>query len=156
MTRIQLPESSRNAAITLLNASTTELTDLSIQAKLAHWNVRGPHFLMYHQLFDQVAEHAREGSDSTAERVAALGGVAGLPVQDIATTSPLPTWPMTLRAEAKVLAALADRLGIVANHVRERIDQAALAEDADTADLLTELSRILDQDLWMLEAHEPA
>lgn len=152
--RHTLADSARKTSVALLNESTTELIDLSIQAKLAHWNVRGPHFLSYHQLFDQIVDHAREGSDLTAERVAALGAQAGLPIQKMATTTSLPQWPMELHHDHDVLSALADRVALVTNHMRQRIDKAAEANDANTADLFTEVSRQLDQDLWMLEAHE--
>jgi starvation-inducible DNA-binding protein len=37
--------------------------------------------------------------------------------------------------------------------VREAIDTAAAAGDADTADLFTGISRELDKQLWFVEAH---
>jgi hypothetical protein len=37
--------------------------------------------------------------------------------------------------------------------VRKAIDDATALNDADTADLLTEISRGVDKTLWMDEAH---
>jgi starvation-inducible DNA-binding protein len=48
---------------------------------------------------------------------------------------------------------LIDRYGKAANNIRESLDQADEAGDADTADILTEVSRGLDKALWFLEAH---
>ena len=41
----------------------------------------------------------------------------------------------------------------VGKAVREAIDEAAKAGDADTSDLFTGVSRDLDKRLWLLEAH---
>ena len=49
--------------------------------------------------------------------------------------------------------ALVERNGLHANNTRAGIDVADKAGDLDTADLLTELSRQLDKDLWFLQAH---
>ena len=51
------------------------------------------------------------------------------------------------------LQALVERYTLHGNAVREAIDQADEAGDADTADLFTEISRDLDKDLWFLQAH---
>ena len=48
---------------------------------------------------------------------------------------------------------VADRYAALAKTVRAGIDTVDEAGDADTADLLTGLSRTLDKALWMLEAH---
>jgi starvation-inducible DNA-binding protein len=37
--------------------------------------------------------------------------------------------------------------------VRKAIDDATALNDADTADLFTEISRAVDKSLWMVEAH---
>ena len=49
--------------------------------------------------------------------------------------------------------ALIERYSACANAVRQNIDDTDEAGDADTADLLTEVSRGLDKQLWFLEAH---
>ena len=42
---------------------------------------------------------------------------------------------------------------MVGKALRDGIDETDDAGDADTSDLLTELSRDIDKKLWMLEAH---
>ncbi len=44
----------------LLNERLADLIDLQLQAKQAHWNVKGPSFIALHQLFDSVAEETEE------------------------------------------------------------------------------------------------
>ncbi len=72
-TRNNLPESTRSTMVQLLNQRLAVSIDLQLQAKQAHWNVRGPHFYSLHKLFDEVVEQAIEFTDTIAERVAAWG-----------------------------------------------------------------------------------
>ncbi|MBE3551400.1 MAG: DNA starvation/stationary phase protection protein Dps [Kyrpidia tusciae] len=151
-TKISLPENVRRDMVELLNRHVVLLTDLAIQTKLAHWNVRGPHFIAYHELFDDLAGRLTELTDMVAERAATLGGTAGVPVQEVAKRTTLAVWPVEERRDAEVIRLLAERWAVVANSVREAI--AATAEtDPDTSDLFTEVSRQLDKDLWFLESH---
>jgi len=71
-----------------------------------------------------------------------------------AGASRLPEWPDDLADESAFVTALTERFAMVANSVREAIDTAARAGDADTADLFTGVSRSLDKSLWMLEASQ--
>ncbi|MDP1471854.1 DNA starvation/stationary phase protection protein Dps [Priestia megaterium] len=154
MTQFRKVQSRKNQEhmVELLNQHVTNLTDLFVQTKLAHWNVRGPHFIAYHELFDELAGHIPELIDTIAEQAAALGGVAGRPIQFIASETSLPAWPLEESRDLAVLAALTERWAIVANSVREAI-VASADEDPETSDLFTEVSRKLDKDLWFLEAH---
>ncbi len=73
-TRNDLPEATRRAMITLLNQQLADALDLGLQAKQAHWNVKGPNFLSLHELFDKVATELDELTDELAERAVELGG----------------------------------------------------------------------------------
>ena len=88
-TSVGVPENNRQALIALLNARLADSTDLKSQVKWAHWNVKGLHFIQLHDLFDSVASHLEEQSDSIAERITTLGGVANGTVREAAAKSGL-------------------------------------------------------------------
>ncbi|GAB2570839.1 DNA starvation/stationary phase protection protein Dps [Gracilibacillus alcaliphilus] len=145
-------EKSREHMIELLNQHVTDLTDLFIQTKLAHWNVRGSNFIAYHEFFDELAGHLPELIDSLAEQAGSLGGTAGKPVQFIPSETRLPAWELHNTKDIAVLEALTESWATAANNIREAVDISA-DEDPNTSDLFTEVSRALDKDLWFLESH---
>src|SRR5882672_12621018 len=96
----------RRAMIDLLNQELADVLDLGLQAKQAHWNVKGPHFIGLHELFDKVAEEVEEFTDSIAERAVELGGVALGTAQVIAKNSRLSSYPLDLASGKEHVAAL--------------------------------------------------
>jgi DNA-binding ferritin-like protein len=91
-----LPPVTRASVIELLNERLADVIDLELQAKQAHWNSKGPHFVGLHELFDRVALQAREYADELAERAVALGGVARGTIEEIAGQSTLPAYPLVV------------------------------------------------------------
>jgi starvation-inducible DNA-binding protein len=152
-TQNNLREQIRRKAIDLLNQQLADVLDLGLQAKQAHWNVKGPHFIGLHELFDKVAEELEEFTDGIAERAVELGGVALGTVQVIAKESSLGAYPLTISSGREHVAALSAALAKFGASTRTAIDTAGKAGDADTADLFTEVSRGVDKLLWMVEAH---
>ena len=55
-TRLDIGAESRTKAVSLLNQHLADTFDLMSQTKFAHWNVKGPHFIALHKLFDELAE----------------------------------------------------------------------------------------------------
>jgi starvation-inducible DNA-binding protein len=127
-----------------------------LQAKQAHWNVKGPNFIGLHELFDKVAEELEEFTDEIAERAVELGGVAQGTVQVVAKRSKLTPYPLDIASGKKHVAALADALAHFGASARAAIDAAAKAGDADTADLFTGVSPGVDKLIWLVEAHAQA
>ncbi|MCA9876367.1 MAG: DNA starvation/stationary phase protection protein Dps [Thermomicrobiales bacterium] len=152
-TGVDLPADVRAAVIVLLNEQLAATADLQSQVKQSHWNVKGTHFYPLHLLFDDLAEHLEDLTDEIAERVAALGGYAQGTVRMAAANSTLPELPVDINDGLDYVKALVDRYSIYASNLRAGIDTADAAGDADSADLLTEASRIADKDLWFLQAH---
>jgi len=155
-TRNDLPEKSRREAIDLLNQHLAEAIDLGLQAKQAHWNVKGPNFIGLHELFDKVAEEVEDFTDEIAERAVELGGMAQGTLQAVAGQSKLHPYPLDLVSGKAHVAELAGALARFGASVRAAIETANAFGDADTADLYTQVSRGVDKLLWMVEAHVQA
>jgi starvation-inducible DNA-binding protein len=152
-TRNDLAPSARQAAIEMLNVHLADAIDLERQAKQAHWNVKGPNFVGLHDLFDRVALQVRDYADELAERAVALGGIARGTVQVVARQSSLPDYPLEVDGWRTHVGSMQQALATFGRGVRRGIDDAAALNDADTADLFTEISRGIDKSLWMVEAH---
>ena len=152
-TKNDLAGKTRQAMVDVLNQHLADVLDLGLQAKQAHWNVKGPHFITLHELFDKLAEEIGEFSDDIAERTVALGGVALGTSQAIARKSRLDVYPTDLVAGESHVEAMATALGQFGKSVRAAIDISARLGDADTADLFTGISRGVDKMLWLVEAH---
>ena len=155
-TKNDLSEKTRRAMIELLNLHLADVLDLSLQAKQAHWNVKGPNFIGLHELFDKVGEELEEFTDEIAERAVELGGVALGTAQVVATGSRLAVYPLDISSGGAHVAALSDALAKFGASARAAIDVAAKTGDADTGDLFTVVSRGVDKLLWLVEAHAQA
>jgi starvation-inducible DNA-binding protein len=152
-TRNGLSLSIRTQSVALLNRRLADAVDLGSQVKQAHWNVRGASFIALHELFDEVATRVKDQVDLLAERITALGGVALGTVQVASKTSSLKPYPLDIRAGVEHLQALAGVVADFASKIRADIDATAGWGDATTSDVFTQISREVDKDLWLLEAH---
>jgi starvation-inducible DNA-binding protein len=148
-----LVPATRRSAIEMLNEHLADAIDLHLQAKQAHWNIKGPNFVGLHELFDRIATQAGEYSDLIAERAVALGGVARGTLQTVSAQSQLPEYPLEAGEWRTHVVAMQGALATFGRGVRKAIDDATALNDADTADLFTEISRAVDKSLWMVEAH---
>lgn len=137
----------------LMNQRLASAVDLQMQMKQAHWNVKGPSFIALHELFDKVDEAIEGYVDLIAERIVQLGGVAEGTVRVSAARSQLDEYPLTIADGMVHVVAVATALSTFGHQVRLTIDEAGTLNDADTADLFTEISRGIEKWLWFVEAH---
>lgn len=152
-TKNDQPESIRKKIVRFLNENLVDAVHLTIQAKQAHWNVKGVNFLQFHELFDKLYEASSEWSDLLAERVAQLGGVAESNLESVARRTRLPSYSQDLCDGIDHVVALSNSLAMFGQQIRKAIDASAKIGDAGTADLFTEISRSSDKYLWFLESH---
>lgn len=152
-TKNDMSANRRQGVVDLLAARLSDALDLAAQAKQAHWNVKGPSFAALHALFDQIYTQVVLSVDDIAERLVALGGQAKGTVQATVKTTTLPAYPLDIVDGQEHCEALSASLAAFGKQVRAAIDAAGKLEDQDTADLFTAMSREVDKNLWMVEAH---
>lgn len=152
-TRNDLPATTRAEVVGLLNQRLADSIDLQAMCKQAHWNVKGPQFIALHKLFDDVNAAVAEYVDLIAERIVQLGGVAEGTARVVAERTALAEYPLTLSKGEDHVAALSDVLAQFGRTARLGIEEMTELEDADSADILTEISRGIDKWLWFVEAH---
>jgi starvation-inducible DNA-binding protein len=140
----------------LMNQRLASAVDLQLQMKQAHWNVKGPSFIGLHELFDKVDEAVENYVDMIAERIVQLGGIAEGMVRVAASRTRLAEYPLQLAEGMAHVEAVARALSTFGKEARATIDEANALDDADTADLFTEVSRGIDKWLWFVEAHSQA
>src|SRR6476646_912345 len=155
-TENDLPRSTRGEVIGVLNQRLADILDLQTQLKQAHWNVKGPHFIGLHELFDKIAEEVEEYVDMIAERAVQLGGIAEGTVRVAASRSRLDEYPLMIADGSAHVEAVARALSTFGREARMTIDETDKLDDADTADMFTEVSRGIDKWLWFVEAHTQA
>jgi len=146
----------RSELTALMNQRLADAVDLQMQMKQAHWNVKGPSFIGLHELFDKVARSVEGYVDQIAERIVQLGGIAEGTVRLVASRTRLPEYPLEIAEGMAHVEGVARALSTFGKEARATIDEANALDDADTADLFTEISRGTDQWLWFVEAHSQA
>lgn len=154
--KIDISDNARIAMIGLLNARLADAVDLSMQMKQAHWNVKGPNFIALHELFDRIHTGVMGHVDEIAERITTLGGTAAGTAAVAAKVSVLPAYPLDVPGGSDHIDAVSTALSEFGKHVRGAIERAADIGDADTEDLFVEVSRDIDKQMWLVEAHVQA
>ncbi|HZR18041.1 MAG TPA: DNA starvation/stationary phase protection protein Dps [Verrucomicrobiae bacterium] len=155
-TENDISEQRRSELSALMNQQLANAVDLQTQMKQAHWNVKGPHFIGLHELFDQIDEAVEGYVDLIAERIVQLGGIAEGTARVAAERSRLEEYPLDIADGHAHVEAVAKALSTFGHEARKTIDEADELEDADTADIFTEISRGIDKWLWFVEAHSQA
>jgi starvation-inducible DNA-binding protein len=151
--RIELASNVKSAMIQLLNARLADSIDLALLTKQAHWNLKGIQFIAVHEMLDGFRAEIDGHTDTIAERVAQLGGIALGTAQTVAEKTSLKPYPTDISSVLDHLNALTDRYAATANSIRSAIDAADEAGDKNTADIFTSVSRSLDKALWFLQSH---
>jgi len=152
-TKNDLLEATRKTVTDLCNARLADAIDLQTQCKQAHWNVKGPNFIALHKLFDEINADVEDYVDLVAERIVQLGGTADGTARSVAKRSTLAEYGAKNAGSKEHVRALSDALAAFGKVARAAIHQSTEVNDADTADIFTEISRGTDKWLWMVEAH---
>src|SRR5262245_35259008 len=141
VTKNDLPEATRAKVIELCNGRLADAIDLQTQCKQAHWNVKGPNFIALHELFDKINEDVEDYVDLVAERAVQLGGIAEGTARMAVKRSSLAEFKAKSAEGGDQVEALSASLASFGSLVRAAIETSNEQNDADTADIFTEISR---------------
>jgi starvation-inducible DNA-binding protein len=134
-----------------LQAVLTDLIELHLQGKQAHWNIVGTNFRDLHLQLDEIVDAARQFADDTAERMRALHALPDGRSSTVAESTSLAPFPegliSTKDAAERIVAALEAAVGTM-RKVHDEVDE----EDPTSADLLHEFIAKFEQFAWMVNA----
>jgi starvation-inducible DNA-binding protein len=145
-----VPEERLEAA-GILQRLLTDVIDLALQAKQAHWNLRGSEFRSVHLQLDEVVETSRQYSDRLAERCLALGVAADGRVASVAANTHLDPFPEGRLEVELVIEYVADRLRTISEAGRSRLERLEQV-DAVSQSLMCEFLEQIEKQLWMFES----
>lgn len=138
---------------TELQAILVDLIHLSLEAKLAHWNVQGPLFRPLHETFDEMAEAYRGWYDEIAERNRALGVPVDGRLSTVANTSKVEGLPAGELQDRTVISMCLAQVEGVAKRTREKL--GLLGElDPVTQDMVIGIVEGLEKQAWMLRVQQ--
>jgi len=134
-----------------LQSTLTDLVDLSLLAKQAHWNLVGRRFRSIHLQLDEVVLAARNYTDLVAERLVAIGTAADGRAATVARETGLPQLEAGWLGDDGVVASFVDIHATAIERVRARIGDVGEA-DPVSQDLLIQLTADLEKAHWMWQA----
>jgi starvation-inducible DNA-binding protein len=148
-----LTEDARKATGEALQGALVDLTDLSLLAKQAHWNLTGRNFRSLHLQLDEVVDMAREQMDTMAERAIAIGVNPDGRSATIARDTQLTPLRAGYITDEDVVTAFTGILGSIGERFRERISSVS-ETDPVTENLLEDTSHELEKAHWMFQAQK--
>ena len=133
----------------------TDLIELHLQGKQAHWNVVGTNFRDLHLQLDEIIAAARLFADEAAERMRALHALPDGRSSTVSAGSRLDEFPDGLTSTkdtVKLITARLERTVQTMRDVHDDVDE----EDPTSANLLHAAIERLEQLAWMVNAETMA
>jgi starvation-inducible DNA-binding protein len=144
----------REAVAGELQATLVELIDLSLIGKQLHWSVVGPHFRSLHLQLDELIASWRELADTVAERTVTIGSWPDGQANAVSSGSELHAVERGAIEDHVMVDRLTRMLADVGERTRERMDRVGEL-DAVSEDVLIDVIRALEEQLWMVRAQLP-
>ena len=138
-------------SIQALQTTLTELQNLQLQLKQAHWNVSGTLWYTLHGLLQEHYEGTAKYADMIAERLQSIGVSSDGRATTIVRTSKLPEITGGFLDDAQVIALFAGNYRTVSDEIGQGIE-ATSDSDPTTSNLLQEVQAAIDKYQWQVRA----
>lgn len=149
---IGLQKKDRKLIVDSLSRVLADTLFLYLKTHCYHWNVAGPHFLIFHEMFEKQYQDLLKGADEIAEHMRALGHFVPSSYQEFKEIS-------SIKEEHSVPDAMNMVRQLTLDHetlVRRCHEVLTLAEnikDPVSADLMTKRMGIHTHTAWILRSH---
>lgn len=148
---IGIEENDRREISEALSKLLADTFTLYLKTHNFHWNVTGPMFQTLHLMFEVQYNELWTAGDLIAERIRALGFFAPATYRDFLRLTSIQE-PEGVPAAEEMIRVLVEGHETTARTARAAIVTAEKANDAPTADLLTERLQIHEKTAWMLRS----
>lgn len=146
-----LGEDGMKKDVAALQQTLTELQQLQLQTKQAHWNASGTLYYPLHLLLQEHYEGLSKFADTLAERLLAVGASADGRANTIVKTSGVPEIPGGFLDDAQILAWFTNAYKRVGEEVNTAI-KATEQIDPTTSNLLQEVEHGIAKYQWQMRA----
>ncbi len=124
---------------------------LQLKTQNYHWNVEGSHFRSLHLMFEEQYNELFAAVDVIAERIRALGEKAPGTYAEFAKLSKIKDGDHSITGLAMAKDLHTTNVQVTKN-LKAALEIAEKADDASTADLLTQRITVHDKAAWMLKS----
>lgn len=142
----------QRASVEALQQTLTELQQLQLQIKQAHWNVSGSIFYSLHEMLQEHYEGVAKWADQVAERLQGVGVSSDGRATTIVRTSRVPEIPGGFMDDAQVLVWFSKYYKTVSQEIGAGI-RATNDSDPTTSNLLQGVQHDIDKYQWQMRAH---
>lgn len=148
---IGIPETQRKEIAEGLSRLLADTYTLYLTVHGFHWNVTGPLFQQYHDLFEQQYTELWGAVDGIAERIRALGYYAPASYKQLAERASIDT-PESVPSASEMIKQALVGYESVAKTARSVLSAAEKADDQVSVDLLTRRLEVHEKTAWMLRS----
>ena len=139
-------------SVRALQTTLSELQQLQLQTKQAHWNVSGTLFYPLHEMLQEHYEGIAKYADEVAERLQSIGVSSDGRANTIIRNSKIPEYPGGFTDDAQVIQWFARYYKVTSDEIGRGID-ATEKTDPSTSNLLQEVQNAIDKYQWQMRAH---
>ena len=150
--KIGVSEEGRRAVADALSGMLADTYTLYLKTQNFHWNVTGPHFKHYHEMFGEQYEELATANDEIAERIRALGFRAPGSFKAFLALTGIDEAGDNLPDSGEMIRQLTADHESLSVRARKVLEAAQDAGDEVTGGMMVDRMNVHDKTAWMLRA----
>jgi starvation-inducible DNA-binding protein len=139
--------------VNVLQKLLADETVLYMQLRNYHWNVTGPNFIQFHQLFEEQYNALPDVIDNIAERIRSYGVAALGTLTEILEHARLTEAPGELPTAREMVENLVESHETIIRYLRDDIEVMDDIDNDGEEDQLIGLVQDHQKQAWLLRAH---